>query len=106
MRLAEDAHNAFGDRVGRLSAPGGDPAEWGQFLGTVETKIDRAERECHCEGPSCRKAAQAMRSLDHLLDQLDVRFSGGASSIRNPVEAATHINELLSEARNLARQGS
>ncbi|MEE8525190.1 MAG: hypothetical protein V3T72_14740 [Thermoanaerobaculia bacterium] len=102
--LADEANNRFGSRVGRVSGPGADPGVWQGFLGEVRGRIGDAQAECHCAAAACRKALQAMTNLEDVLNEFDVRFRGGIME-RNAVGRQMEINELLNEARALAREG-
>jgi len=104
VHLGDEANNRFGERVGRVSGPGADPGVWGDFLGDVRGRIGDAQARCTCTQASCRKALQAMTDLEDLLNELDVRFRGGVME-RNAVNRQIEINELLNEARALARDG-
>ncbi len=102
--LADEANEKFGDRVGRVSGPGADPAVWESFLGEIRGRVSQAQSQCHCEKESCRKALEAMISLEDLLNDLDNRFRGGVMP-RGAVSRQVGINENLNEARVLAREG-
>lgn len=102
--LADDANDRFGGQVGRVSGPGADPSVWEGFLGEVRGRIGDAQAKCTCNQASCRKALQAMTVLEDLLNDLDVRFRGGVME-RNAVNRQIDVNELLNEARALARDG-
>jgi hypothetical protein len=103
--LADEANEQFGDRVGRVSGPGADPAVWEGFLGEVRGHIGAAQQQCHCDQESCRKALEAMTTLEDLLHELDNRFRGGVME-RSAVRRQQAVNELLNEARVLAREGN
>jgi hypothetical protein len=102
--LADQANEHFGDRVGRVSGPGTDPAVWSEFLGGVRSRIGDAQRQCRCDQLSCRQALQAMTTLEDLLNDLDLRATGGVME-RNAINRADEVNELLNGARALAREG-
>lgn len=103
--LGDRANDTFGERVGRVSGIGDDVAAWEQFMGDVKAQIADAQRGCRCAKTSCEKVQQAMTELEDLVDQLDMRFRGEPTR-GNPVQRQIGVNELLNEARALARQGS
>ena len=105
VRLGDRANDSFGERVGRVSGLGGDAGAWEQFVGDISGLIGDARSGCRCQELSCEKVQRAMVDLEDMIDQLDVRFRGG--QVRgNPAQRQIGINELLNEARNLARQGN
>lgn len=102
--LGGRANDTFGERVGRVSGPGGDAGAWEQFVGDVNAQIEAAQSGCRCRQASCQNVVRAMNDLEDLLDQLDMRFRGGTPRV-NPVQRQIGINELLNEARILVREG-
>lgn len=105
VSAADRASNAFGASIGRLGGPDGDLDSWSDFMDRVESKINQAEDRCECDVSSCEKASQAMSALAGVLRDFDdqKRGSGGLGS--DPVRRQERINDLLDEARRLARQG-
>ena len=103
--LADRANDTFGERVSRVSGPGGDDGAWETFKAAVDSGIDRAVDGCQCPEPSCGRATQAMHELSNVIDQLDVRRRDGTPTTRNLMEQQKHVHDLLNQARSLARQG-
>ena len=103
VHQAERANDTFGDNVGRVFTPGGDPDAWDAFVERVRSETDDARSLCRCREPACEKATEAMDHLGELLDQYDERFRSGGGMSSNPAQELLRMHRLLTEARQLAR---
>jgi hypothetical protein len=104
VQVASRASEALGAEIPRFARPPVDLDAWGQARIRVEDRVYEAERQCGCGLESCRQASQALSELRSLISQLDSGFRG-SDMPPNPARQQGRVDELLNEARNLARQG-
>jgi hypothetical protein len=103
--LASQASTALGGEIGRFRQPPVDLGAWGDAFSRVQARISEAQVECGCPLASCRKASEALLTLDSLLNDLDTTFRGDAAHPGNPARRQERVDGLLDEARRLAREG-
>lgn len=89
--------NAFDNRRADLEA-------WDELRLEMEAEARVAKELCSCDRPSCRKARAATSELSKLVHSFHLFLQGG-SSVVHPEARIAHIDDLLREARSLAKQG-
>ena len=105
VRRAESANNRLGDYLSLFRRPPFDQERWQTVVENVEDGIRTAEVSCDCPLRSCDKAMEALANLSSVLADLDAQITGSATSVRNPARRQERVNDLLDEAKALARRG-
>ena len=103
--LALAASTALGDQFRRFRQPPYDLDAWGSALAASEERIGTADTACGCSLKSCTTAAAALGDLRSLLASVDSVIRGDPSAFRNPAREQERIDDLLGQARDLARNG-
>lgn len=105
VEMAEQANRSFSDQIGEFLSPPRDLDAWQRVRSDLESQIDQADSSCRCVPESCRKAAAAVGELRDLVSRFDLGFQGGAMPT-NGARRMERIDQLLSDARKLARHES
>ena len=106
VALAADASLALGVGIRPFVQPPINVNAWETTNLRIESRISEAESACFCFEPSCDKANEALSVLRNLLSELDGGFRGDSPMPLNGARDQTRADALLSEAEDLAREGS
>lgn len=106
VEMAAAASASFGGEIPRFSRPPVDLDAWGAVVSSTQRQIADAQTECACALDSCRKASDALSELSGMVYEFDSGFRGAGGMPINAARQQERIDELLAEARDLARQGS
>lgn len=99
------ASEALGETLRRFRTPPYDLGAWENATTALEDRIWTAESACGCALDSCGRASEALAELRDLVHSVDGVVRGDATAFRNPARQQERIDELLDQARDLARQG-
>lgn len=80
-----------------------DTEVWGRVLVRVEGNLAEAERACSCPTAACGKASESIDELRAMVDFFDEIARGNPLGISNPATRMERVNQLLDEARQMAR---
>ena len=103
--LAAEASTALGDQLHRFRQPPYDLDAWVSAAAATRERIAAADAACACSLESCATAAAALGELHGLLDAVDSVIRGEPTAFRNPARQQERIDDLLGQARDLARDG-
>lgn len=101
--LASEANRTLTSELRQFDRPPVDLGLWTAALIHIGSQLSKADDVCVCPAEACRKAAQALREMRELVDQLDGIARGYAPGISNPATRQERILSLLDEARTLSR---
>ena len=104
VSAARGASDRFVDRAVPLASPPMDPDRWFPVSADVGEAVSEAQSDCSCGEESCRKASRALDRLQSMLSELDQAADGGNPPL-NLAAAQNEVDDLLNEARRLARSG-
>jgi hypothetical protein len=102
---ASAASDSVADELVPAARPPIDSAIWGTVLLRVAGDLAAAERACACPTAACGKALDAVMELRAVYDGIDNIARGNPMGMSNPARNQERANELLNEARQLARSG-
>lgn len=102
---AESASEMWGSGVGRFANPPYDMNAWSDFKSGVEQRARSAEGKCLCAAESCTTAKAALNDLRALANDLDTSIRSGLPPPSDLVQRQEAIDNGISSARELVKQG-
>jgi hypothetical protein len=102
---ADSAANSWSSGIRKFVSPPYDMAAWDSFRGDVQTRISEAESHCSCNAESCAKAKEAMSGLRGMVSDVDGMIRNNTAPPSNIVARQEDVDNLVDQAKELARQG-
>lgn len=102
---AERASETWGSGLSAFVNPPYDPAAWDQFRSRTENAISAAERKCSCNAESCTTVKSALSELRSLVSDMDNTVSTSGPPPNGIVQRQEQIDNAITSARDLVRQG-
>ena len=101
----ERASEVWGSGLRDFINPPYDMAAWEAFRMRTQDAIALAEQRCTCAESSCSASRQAMGELRALIGEMDGSIRTGSPPPSNAVQRQEAIDNALTTARDLVRQG-
>ncbi len=102
---ADSAANTWSSGIRKFVNPPYDMAAWDSFRGDVQSRISEAESHCSCNAESCAKAKEAMSGLRGMVSDADGMIRNNTAPPSNIVSRQEDVDNLVDQAKELARAG-
>lgn len=105
VSAAETASEVWGSGLRNFINPPYDMAAWDEFRSRTGDAISAAERKCSCNQDSCTTAKSALSELRSLVNEMDSSIRSSGPPPAGVVQRQEQIDNAISSARELVRQG-
>ncbi len=105
VSAGERASEVWGSGLRNFVNPPYDMAAWDEFHSRTEQAISAAERKCSCNADSCMSVKSAMSELRSLVSEMDSSIRNTSPPPAGIVQRQEQIDNALTSARELVRQG-
>lgn len=102
---ADSAANTWSSGIRGFVNPPYDMALWDSFRSDVQARIGEAESHCSCDAQSCVKAKEAMSGLRGMVNDVDGMIRSNTAPPSNIVSRQEDVDNLVDQAKALARAG-
>ncbi len=102
---ADSAANTWSSGIRKFTNPPYDIPAWESFRSDVQKRLSEAAIHCGCSEESCAKAKEAMNGLRDMVNDVDGMIRNNTAPPSNIVSRQEDVDNLVDQAKNLAKQG-